>query len=165
MTCPLLKEETADVLLDYSAGRLDAARTAMLERHMKTCAACDTFRLEQSAVWEALDAWEPMPVSLDFNRRLWQRIDEAAEAGWYRGLVKSLRFGNWKPVVPLAAAILVIAGGFMLDHPGDRAVNSGTSVQGVSVSEADQLEKTLDDIQMLHQLDSVTAPSGSSKQM
>ena len=37
-------------------------------------------------------------------------------------------------------------------------------VSGVSIVEADQLEQTLDDIQLLRQLDSV-APSGTSKQM
>ena len=36
------------------------------------------FRSEQAAVWEALDVWEPAPVSVDFNRKLWRRIDAAA---------------------------------------------------------------------------------------
>jgi anti-sigma factor RsiW len=170
MNCPLLREETADVLLDYTAGRLDPSRSALIERHMKGCAACDAFRLEQAAVWHALDVWEPAPVSLDFNRKLWQRID--AQVPWYRSLADALRFGNWKPAAPLAVAILVIAGGFLMDHQGDRVPNSGAvptiqgvSVQGVSVNEADQLEQTLDDIQMLRQLDSVAAPNGIAKQM
>jgi anti-sigma factor RsiW len=165
MNCPLQREETADVLLDYSAGRLDAARTTMLETHMETCVECSRFRLEQTAVWDALDVWEPAPVSLDFNRRLWQRIDAAAQAPWYRKLADGWRFGNWKPVLPLTAAILVIAGGFLLDHQGNRTTTRGPDVPGVSVTEADQLEQTLDDIQMLHQLDSLTTPSGNSKQM
>ncbi len=166
MNCPLLREETADLLLDYSAGRLDASRAAMLERHMDGCAACNTFRLEQTAVWDALDAWKPMPVSIDFNRRLWQRIDAAANAPWYRSLADAMRFANWKPVLTLALAVLMIAGGFLLDHPGSpRPSNAPASVRGVSVTEADQLEQTLDDIQLLRQLDAVTPPSGSSKQM
>ena len=171
MICPLQREETADVLLDYSARRLDAARTLTLEQHMENCPDCALFRNEQAVVWDALDAWEPMPVSVDFNRRLWQRIDAAATACWYTRLADALRLANWKPAFPLAVAILLIAGGFLLDHPADKVAapdvsTQGASIQDVSLTEADQLEQTLDDIQMLHQLDSVTAPAGgNSKRM
>lgn len=165
MICPLQNEETRDLLLDYSAGRLDAARAALLERHMETCAACGAFHAEQSAVWTALDAWEPMPASLDFNRRLWQRIDDAANAPWYRALIDSLRFGGWKPVFPVAVALLVIAGGFLLDHPRETKTAPVPPVQGVSFREADQLEQTLDDLQLLRQLDSVPISADSSKPM
>jgi hypothetical protein len=163
MTCPLQTEET-DLLLDDSAGRLarrglNANRAALLAQHMEKCPACAAFRTQQKAVWDALDLWEPPPVSMDFNRRLWKRIDDAAAAPWYVNLAESLRLANWKPMLPLTAAILVIAGGFLLDHPGGK-----NATPGVSVSEADQVEQTLDDIQLLHQLDAVTAP-GNSKTM
>src|SRR5580692_9050805 len=86
MTCPLQTKET-DLLLDYSAGRLDAARTAALAQHMDNCPVCTSFRTEQTAVWDALDLWEPAPPSIDFNRRLWQRIESSAAAPWYRNLL------------------------------------------------------------------------------
>ena len=156
MTCPLQTEQT-DLLLDYSAGRLDARGMALLAQHMETCRDCASFANEQKAVWDALDLWEPAPVSVDFNRQLWQRIEAAAAAPWYQRLGESLRFANWKPVIPLTAAILVIATGFLLDHPG-----APSPAQGVSVTEADQVEQTLDDIQLLQQLDPVTPPNGGN---
>jgi anti-sigma factor RsiW len=160
MMCPLQTTET-DLLLDYSAGRLNAPEAAILERHMENCAACASFRSQQTAVWNALDLWEPAPVSVDFNRRLWHRIEAAATAPWYKSLADTLRFTNWKPVFPLTAAILVIAAGFLLDHPG-----ATSRVSGVSVKEADQVEQTLDDIQLLHQLDAEAQPGGgNSKSM
>lgn len=155
MNCPLQTQQT-ELLLDYSAGRLEAKTKTLLERHMETCPACAAFQTGQAAVWDALDAWEPAPVSLDFNRRLWQRIDASEAAPWYRNLSETLRYANWKPVVPLTAAILVIAAGFLLDNPGGKS-----PVPGVSVKEADQVEQTLDDIQLLHQLDTVAVPAGS----
>lgn len=166
MNCPLLKEETAHILLDYSAGRLDAGRSAGLERHMESCAACAAFRMEQAAVWDALAAWKPSQVSVNFNRRLWQRIDAAEAAPWYERLVETLRFAHWKPVLPLTAAILVIAAGFLFDHPSDRtSVPQGApAATSVSVTEADQVEQTLDDIQLLHQLDAAVSP-GNAKTM
>jgi len=159
--------ETTDLLLEYSARRLDASRAAAVGHHAESCTECSAFLAAQTAVWDALDAWEPPPVSMDFNRRLWQRIDRTAELPWYRGLFSAMRAANWKPVFPMAAAVLVIAGGFLLDHRGGRTVapNAATSgVSGVSIIEADQLDQTLDDIQLLRQLDSV-APGGSAKQM
>jgi anti-sigma factor RsiW len=147
MTCPLQTEET-DLLLDYSAGRLDATRTAALARHMETCPGCVRFTTEQAAVWKALDEWQPAPVSMDFNRRLWQRIDAAAAVPWYKN------FGEiWKPAIPLTAAILVIAAGFVLDHPR----GTQTRVPDVTVQEANQVEQTLNDIQLLDQLDVVSS--------
>lgn len=161
--CPSKSEEAIDLLLDYSAGRLDAQRTLLLERHMDGCADCAHFRHEQAAVWQALDAWEPAPVSIDFNRRLWQRIDADASSPWYskaglRQLVDALRLAStksaMKPAIPLAVALLAIAGGFLMDHPGARTVQPNLSDSSrVSISEADQVERTLDDIQLLHQFD------------
>ncbi len=163
MNCPLQKPETADILLDYAAGRLDAVRATGLERHMATCSRCAAFAMEQTAVWDALDAWHPAPLSMDFNRRLWHRIDGANEP-WYRPLAGWLRYARWKPAIPLAAAALIIATGFLLDHPVAKV--SPVPGASVSVTEADQVEQTLDDIQLLHQLDVATAPRGvTSKRM
>jgi anti-sigma-K factor RskA len=164
MICPLEREDAQTLLLDYAAGRLDTARAAMLEKHTENCAACSSFLMEQAAVWSALDAWEPMPVKMDFNRRLWQRIDAATNAPWGRTFADWLRFGGWKPVFPLAVAVLVIAGGFLLDHPhGTAPASSSPTMQGVSYSEAEQLEQTLDDIQLLRQLDSDPTSDSSKK--
>jgi anti-sigma factor RsiW len=160
MICPLQSEET-DLLLDYSAGRLNAAKRASVEQHMDTCARCASFRADQAAVWDALDLWEPAPVSLNFNRNLWHRIDAAAAEPWYKHLAQSLRFGNWRPVLPLTAAVALIAAGFLLDHPGARKAEAG-----FTLNEAQQVEQTLDDIQLLHQMDAGgTTPDGNAKTM
>ena len=160
MNCPLQTKET-DLLLDYSAGRLNAPRKASVEQHIDACADCASFGAEQKAVWDALDLWDAAPVSIDFNRNLWRRIDAVAAAPWYKNLSAGLRIADWKPVLPLTAAIAVIAAGFLLDHPGARNIQ-----EGFTVNEAEQVEQTLDDIQLLHQLDSVAvSPDGNPKRM
>ncbi|MDP9054604.1 MAG: hypothetical protein M3N93_09930 [Acidobacteriota bacterium] len=148
MTCPLRTEQT-DILLDDSAGRLDAAATAALKQHMDCCADCASFRRKQAAVWEALDLWAPPAVGMDFNRNLWRRIEATAAAPWYRNLAQSLGLASWKPLLPLTAAVALIATGFMLDHPGGGAHGKA----GFTLNEAQQVEQTLDDIQLLRQLD------------
>ncbi|MDQ1473939.1 MAG: hypothetical protein QOJ99_5419 [Bryobacterales bacterium] len=126
MNCPLLSEQTSDVLLDYSAGRLDAARATTLQKHVLVCDACSAFLAGQAEVWAALDTWKAPPVSISFNRRLWQK----------------LRFRIWKSAVPVAAAALIIMIGFVYDHKSQK-----------SQMEIDQVERTLDDIQLLRQFD------------
>lgn len=163
MICPIERDET-DLLLDDAAGTLarrglHAEVAAELAEHMKTCPACTAFRRDQKAVWDALDLWEAPPVSADFNRRLWQRIDAAAAVPWYRNVAESLRIANWKPMIPLTAALLLVVGGFLLDHPRAKTTAAPDSV---SIVEADQVEQTLDDIQLLRQLDMAPA-AGNSK--
>jgi hypothetical protein len=106
-------------------------------------------------------------VSVDFNRRMWRKIDAADAAPWYRKLADSLRLGAWKPAVPLAAAVVLVAAGFVMDHQRPVPVTpSVANAAGVSVTEAEQVEKTLDDIQLLRQLDAAAgADSNSSKTM
>jgi anti-sigma factor RsiW len=153
--CPLEGTETSDILLDYAAGRLEGEKVVALERHMDSCGKCAAFRGSQSAIWDALDAWQAPPVSQDFNRRLWQRIEAAeAQKPWYAQLGGAIRFGSWKAAIPLAAAALVLVAGLVLDHPRTKTAPPATAAApSVSVTEADQLEQTLDDVQLLNQLD------------
>jgi hypothetical protein len=69
----------------------------------------------------------------------------------------------WKPVIPLAAACLLLAAGFVFDHKSSSpVVNPSPAV--VSASEAEQVEKALDDLQLLRQLDAGPA-TGASESM
>ena len=166
MDCPLQSENTLDILLDYSAGKLDRVRAAQFEQHQLVCAECSAFLAGQTDVWQTLDVWEPEPVSADFNRRLWQRIDAETSAPWYRKLADALRMGAWKPAIPLTAAVLLVTAGFMLDHQSARPVTPAMETAGgVSVIDADQVEKTLDDIQLLGKLDASAAEPNSSRTM
>lgn len=164
MTCPLLSEDTMYVLLDYSAGRLDQVRTASLTRHAASCEACAAFLGEQASLWQTLDEWEPQPVSMDFNRRLWARIDGLRTQPWSRRFSAAVRFGAWKPAIPLAAAVLVVAAGFVMDHRGGAPASpAAVAGSGVSVIEVDQVEKTLDDIQLLKQLDTAGTDTSAAR--
>lgn len=150
MNCPF-ETNSVEVLLEHAAGRLQGDAQLSLERHMMCCARCASFRTEQESVWMALDAWEAPPVSTDFNRNLWRRIDAAAAQPWYRTLAESLRFSSWKPALPLAAAVALMTAGFLWDHPA-----APKSDMRFSATEASQVEQALDDIQLLHQLDAAS---------
>jgi anti-sigma factor RsiW len=153
MDCPIKTQQNKESLLDYSAGRLDRPQAGMVEEHVETCAECARFLAEQRAVWEALGAWEPAEISTDFNRRLYRKIDQAKPAFWLNRLL-------WRPLVPLAAACLLIAASVALHTPTATVVPENSQAHAESV-EPEQVERTLDDLQMLREL--ALTPSSEAK--
>jgi hypothetical protein len=144
-----------DVLLDYISGHLDPAQSRLFEKHSGQCASCAALGISQAAVWQCLDEWKPTPVSEGFNRELWRRIDaDARHKSW------SLPFSFWKQLAPLAVAMALIVTGYVFDHQGKRSVtihpDNAPSIV-VTASEADQLDRALDDLQLLQEVDTATA--------
>jgi hypothetical protein len=155
MKCPIETQDNADLLLSYSARRLNPESTVILEAHMELCPQCREFRDGQRALWEALDQWEARPISADFNRRLYRKIDEQEQLGWWERMFGSGRPMFLRPALPLAAtACLVLVAGFMIDNL--RIVTpAGEAPQ---VREVEQVERTLEDMEMLRQFNLVSAP-------
>jgi anti-sigma factor RsiW len=149
MRCPIETQENAELLLSYSARRLDAERKVALEAHMASCEACREFRDSQSALWETLDQWEARPVPLDFDRRLYRKIEEQQQLGWWARIFGSGRPMFLRPALPLAAtACLLLVAGFIIDTPGRAPAPVADTPQ---VREVEQMERTLDDLEMLRQ--------------
>lgn len=160
---------TDDTLLDYIAGSLNRTQAALFDAHADQCARCAALRISQAAVWQSLDEWKPVPVSADFNRELWRRIDaDERRLSWTRELAAVLQFGFWKRLAPLAVAIALIVTAFMFDHSGKQGgtvqTNSPASIV-ITASEADQLDRALDDIQLLHEVDASAAATPASSVM
>ena len=148
--CGFLDSQT---LLDYAAGNLEAGKADLVREHSRTCGTCEALMVEQAAVWAELDSWVPEPVSDGFNRTLWQKIGEAENAPWYRRLLESVRSAGWRPAVSLAAAAAFVAVGFVFDHSAGRTAGPVASTAGagwgMTSGEADQVESSLEDIQLL----------------
>jgi anti-sigma-K factor RskA len=150
MDCPIRTHENTDWLLDYSAGRLDRERAALMARHVETCQECARFVEGQQLVWNALSQWEVDPVSAGFDRRLYRAID-AQPVSWKDRLFRPLQ-PLWRPIIPLAAACLLIAVGVVL-HTPQATLATAPSHVAVEKIEAEQVERTLDDMQMLRELE------------
>lgn len=155
MTCPLVSgEENADLLLDYCNRRLAPELTEAYDRHLAVCPACQAFAKSQSAVWNALDAFEAMPISEDFDKRLYARIEQEQRAGflerlWNRLTVDGLP--SWRPALPVAAALVVAVGLWV--RPGTvPSMNEVAPVVKVESADAEQIERALEDMEMLNQI-------------
>jgi hypothetical protein len=162
MQCPLLSKETTEVLLDYCSQKTDPETTRSIERHISECAQCQVFADAQKSVWAALDSWEDVEISSGFNRSLYARIDAAENSSWWTRLWSGswgqslvTPFG-WRPAMPVATACLTVAAAFFLYSPAPRPlVEQNASGQVVKESvDLDQVQTTLDDMEMLKQLSS-----------
>ncbi len=163
MTC----QNHTDLLLEYSARKLDPESARMLERHLEACRECAAVRDSHRQVWKALDAWEVPAVSSSFNRNLYARIEAADAMPWYLRWLDALRPVFTQPAFPLSIAAIVVVAGFVLDHSNPlpaRPVAHAHPVIKVSATEAEQMERTLDDLEMLHQFDVNTDQKAEEKE-
>lgn len=149
MRCPIESQETAELLLAYTARRLDPESAATFEQHIGQCPSCREFADAQQAVWSALDAWEAIPVSPDFDRRLYRRIEE--RRSWWDILLQPFRPAFVRQGLPIAAAAcLLVMVGVLIDRPATTSLENPSSIQAEAV-QADQVEDALEDMELLRE--------------
>lgn len=161
MNCPL--ENRDQLLLDYSARKLNAQDAAGMERHLDACVECREFVAGQRAVWSALDTWEAPPVSADFNRRLYQRID--TEVSWWAMLARPFRpLMLNRGVSVAAAACLVLVAAVLLDRPATPSRPAAADTAAVEV-QPEQVEQALDAINLLSEFNRKVRPGAAGSKL
>jgi anti-sigma factor RsiW len=165
MNCPIDNRESAEILLAYCARKLDAGSSAILEEHIKICPACREFAEGQQSVWKALDAWEAAPVSPDFDRRLYARIEK--EVSLWDLILRPFRPLLVRQGLPIAAAAgVVIMAGFLLDRPA--GMNPGAPPETSANVEAvapEQAEPTLQEMEMMRELNRMVHPENANSKI
>jgi len=150
MKCPIDSRET-EILVAYCSGSLAAERSPLLASHLEDCAACRQFVKDQQAVWDALDGWQAAPVSADFNRRLYQRIEQPHS--WFDRLALSLHWSGLRQAIPIAAsAAVVLMAGLLLQHNFSAPPVAHHNSAVVEAIQPDDLENALSEMEALSQL-------------
>jgi anti-sigma factor RsiW len=164
MRCLIENGENSELLLAYCARKLDAETTAVLERHMEICPACREFAANQRAVWAALDAWEAAPVSADFDRRLYHRIEQ--EVSWWDLLIRPFRPMLVRQAMPIAATavVMLMAVGLMRQPSPVAPVPQTESAQLESV-QPEQVEHALEAMEMLSDFNHQVRAAANESQM
>jgi anti-sigma factor RsiW len=155
--------EGEELLLNYVSGALEAQEAAAFDQHMLTCAACREFAHGQKAVWEALDLFEPAPISADFDRRLYQSIDKLSWWDRFVDALSSPMVAHRGLPIAAAAAVLVVAG-FIWERPtAPPAAPQAPLSAEVQTLQPDQVQHALDDMEMLREFNHLmrTEPSES----
>jgi hypothetical protein len=141
MKCPLEFDRSSELIVGYGARTLDPEAAAAFERHLHSCAVCCKLVAAQKAVWAALDdvEWRELPVSPDFDRRLFQRIEDAENRSWWL----------WRALVPVTAC-LALATLLLLRQPDSARTPQIQPPQ--PVVQIEQVKQALDDMDLLDQL-------------
>jgi Putative zinc-finger len=161
MECPARERGEAAVLLDYCARKLDPRSAAVVERHVAQCAACQDWIRAQQAVWAALGGWEAAPVSPDFDRKLYQRIEQEERPAPWGARFWPLRGLTLRPALSLALASVVLLAAVLIRPAPPQPVPLPQQAQ-VETLDADRLERTLDDVEMLRQLNVASSAAPQS---
>jgi Putative zinc-finger len=164
MRCPIETQEHAELLVAYCSRTLDAVQTAMLEEHVQSCASCREFAVSQRAVWEALDTWEAAPVSPDFDRRLYRRIQE--EVSWWDVLLRPLRPLLFRQGLPIAAtAGLVLMAALLFQHPANVPPQAQPQSAQVESMPPEQVEHALDEMETMREFNRLIRPDAAEPKM
>lgn len=146
MECPQTNDDGIELIIGYAAGTLDAEAENALELHLATCTGCRELVAAQRSVWSALEALKPLPVSSNFDEKLYQRIAQEQQLAWWQ---RWFRFEwSWRPAIPMAAACAVLVVAFLVR-------NSAPNVPAQSTQpklQIEQVERALDDMDMLKQV-------------
>ena len=151
MECLGESKSGAELIIAYGAGTLAPEVRFALEQHLEACEKCRAIAEAQRAVWSALDSWVPEPVSPNFNEALYRRIGADQHYPWWRRLFQAR--WSWRPAMPVAAACAALIAVFLLKGPAEQQPSS----QPAPAPQIEQVERALDDMDMLKQL-GVAAP-------
>ena len=153
MTCPI-QNENPEFLIGFAAGSLDAVAMQKMEAHIVACAECKGALAAQTAVWKALDSWEAMPVSLDFDAKLYARIERRQSTVWGRlktAILPAESWGNWRLSMSVATVFILLLGAFALRSPDGSFAFDDEEIAAVTLDshEIEQAERVLEDVEMV----------------
>ena len=152
--------ENAELLPEYSAGKLETSRAVELERHLLTCPSCRDLASAQGALWSALDDWKDVAPSAEFDRRLYERID--GEVAWWERALRPFRPALRRIAMPLAAAAgLALLAGVIRDRPAAPPPAPRGAAAQIEPLAPEQAEDTLEDMELLRGLNGLARPDAS----
>ncbi len=146
-----------ETVVDYCAGTLDRHAAREFEQHAAGCPDCEHALARQQQLWTLLDSWDDVPLSADFNRRLYQAIEReegVSPVRRYARLAAARLWPlSWRPLVPLGAIAATLAIALIIETPGPRLSAPPPDAQVKSEKlDVDQVESALDDIDLLQKL-------------
>ena len=147
MDCPQRNSDGVELIIAYGARTLDPANEAAFERHLEVCASCREMAAEQRTVWSALDELTPLPVSSNFDAKLYQRIAEEEQYTWWQRLFRAN--WSWRPAMPVAAACAVLIVALLVKNSGPTVVPQQSAQPNLQI---EQVQRALDDMDMLKQV-------------
>jgi len=113
---------------------------------------------EQAKLFEALDDWQPVEPSAEFDSRLLERIH--SQRSWYARLFGGATVELFNPGFAMAMVAMVLAAGLMIQQRPDGDVAMKVAVANPLAIDVDaeyfnELDRALDDMEMLADFDAL----------
>lgn len=156
MSCLVIRDHQSD-LLEYCRGSFETERRLDIAKHAASCSECQTFIAQQQQVNALLDEWTLDPVSPEFDLALQAKLAQATSEGFGERLRRWLT-PLWRPAIPVGAAAALAAVLITVQYPVPHAPSTAGETVDASRIDVNQVEQTLDDLDMLRQM----APSDGS---
>jgi hypothetical protein len=164
MSCPIERRERSELAAALVSGKLEGWPAGEFGNHVRGCADCRKAVEEQRALWRSLDEWSAPPVSGDFNRRLYARIEN--EGSWWEVALRRVWGLAGKRGLPVAAtAGVVLLAGLLLRQPGAPPMASNPESAEVVAVGAEQAESALADMEMMREFSSLMRSANSQPRM
>jgi hypothetical protein len=165
MRCPKTSRGGEAKLVAFVAGTVRGPEGAQLRAHLDDCAPCSEYVAGQKAIWQLLDEWEPefpsSALGASFGRDVVAKVATLPPEPWFA------KSGRWvmgrilQPALTATAITAIIAIGFYVRDPFSATLQYSpakavATPRAISPVEAEQVDRAFDDMQLLHQLDSVS---------
>lgn len=163
LSCPMKNSAQPELLVDFVARRLDAARAAAVEDHAADCEACQQFVADQAMLWRELDLFTPAAISPRFDDAVYARLAADDRSPWWvrtwRKIFAAGEPGAWRPALALSAACAVVLTVGLVQLPGSLPGKHSTGHSPATVEQAvvpaadsrdvELAERVLEDLEML----------------
>lgn len=161
--CPWASRCGEEKLMAFVAGKVRGPDGARLRAHVEDCRRCTEYVNQQKAIWQLLDEWDPEFAPAGFARDVETRLANLPPERWLSQASRFVMGRVVRPAFTVSAITALLAIGvymrnpFVSSNPASFAPRvAAVAPHGISPVEAEQMDRAFDDMQLLHQLDSLS---------
>jgi hypothetical protein len=148
----MTREEAMEIIMSPDGGlEKGSPEEREFSRMLESSQELREVQKQQQAVWSAMELWESVEPSMNFDRQIRERVEElSARRSWFGGWFPAPRPG----LAMALTALFVVAAGVVRQQPR----LGPATVAGVLETAADEVyfeefSRALDDLEMLAELD------------
>ncbi len=154
----MTREEAMDIIMSPDGGlEKGSPEEREFSRVLESSRELREVQKQQQAVWSAMELWESVEPSMNFDRQIRERVEElSARRPWFRGWFPAPRPG----LAMALTALFVVAAGVVRQQPrlGPETVARVLETGAADEAYFEEFSRALDDFEMLAELDIAPRP-------
>ena len=151
----MTREEAMDIIMSPDGGfEKGSPEEREFSRVLESSRELREVQKQQQAVWSAMELWESVEPSMNFDRQIRERVEElSARRSWFGGWFPAPRPGL--AMAMALTALFVVAAGVVRQQPrlGPETVARVLETGAADEAYFEEFSRALDDLEMLAELD------------